>query len=168
MGHPPAAQRIECEDAMADPDTSPPAPEELFAEYHQLRSSADATAAAYDALAKRARAAKRAWSKLADAPRANQLRDLLNYIAQSKPVEPAALLTPEALLREVASLRKAARSARAGALKGRVLGLWRRLQDTRGQLERDPDHDSDHDELVDGQEQLFDLAQQLGVDLHSD
>jgi hypothetical protein len=45
---------------MAEPDALPEAPEPLFAEYHRLRSSVDATAAAYDALAKRTRAAMRA------------------------------------------------------------------------------------------------------------
>jgi ATPase subunit of ABC transporter with duplicated ATPase domains len=153
---------------MAKPDAPPPTPEQLFAEYHALRADRAATREAYDALAKKTRAAKASWTKVGDQARRQQLADLQSYITRFKPVEASRLLTRESLEREVASLRAAFKTRRGVDLQGAVRALWRRLEDTRGQLSTNPDYDEDHDDFVDSEGELMDLAQELGIHLATD
>jgi hypothetical protein len=153
---------------MAKPPAPPPAPEQLFAEYHALRADPAATREAFEALAKKARAAKAAWTKLGDQARRQQVADLQNYITRFKPVEASRLLTRESLEREVASLGAALKTRRAQDLREAVRALWRKLEDTRGQLSVDPNYDDDHDDFIDAEAELMDLAHELGIDLGTD
>jgi hypothetical protein len=146
----------------------PSTPEQLFAEYHALRADPTATRAAYDALSKKTRAAKAAMKKIGDPARMQQMSDLQNYIAQFQPVDAASVLTPEWFAREVQALVASPKTDRHADLEGAVRALWRRLEETRGMLERDPDHDSDHDAFTDHEGALTDLAHALGVDLSTD
>jgi hypothetical protein len=150
--------------AMTNPPPTPVAPERLFDEYHALRADPAATRAAYDALSKKVRAAKAAWAKLGEDARVRQCTDVQMYLRQFRP--PAAeLLTASTLAHEVAALRKRSKTTPSTKLRAAVQKLLRRLNETRSVLEREPDHDSDHDAFVTAEEELMDLAREFGVDL---
>ena len=141
---------------------APETPRLLFDLYNELRASGGIRAQ-YDALAKRVRAAKAAWTKLGDRVQRQQLADLQNYIAQFKPREESTLLTPESLERELGLVRRQKQPEAA------LRALQKRLEDTRAQrTAADPNHDCDHDDLTDGEAALADLAFQLGIDLSGD
>jgi len=142
---------------MTKAEISPASPEELFAEYRALRAEPAATREQYDALANKTRAAKAAWKKRGDTTRSQQLADLQNYIAQFKPAD-AELLTRESCEHALAALR-------TGATAAAVRALWQRLMETRAQRSRDPRYDEDHDDLVDCEGALGDLASELGISL---
>ncbi|MCB9618963.1 MAG: hypothetical protein H6721_16385 [Sandaracinus sp.] len=147
--------------------TEPPAPETLFAEYRALAARADATLADWQALQKRVRAAKAAWTKRGDSVRRQQLTDLQGYVTRTKPAEPRAL-TPATLAREVSELRAAMRSGRAQEAAATVRRLWQQLAATRSRRLEEPAYDDDHDELLDGESALVDIAEELGVLLDAD
>jgi hypothetical protein len=141
-----------------------PDPEQLFAEYHALRSDPAASREQYEDLAERARAAKAAWKKAGGATEVQRVADLQNYLLQFKPREAADLLTPDQLASHLDSL--SAKTPAPEETKRAVVALWRRLQETRAHLsQNNPSHDADHDELTDCEERLFDLASALGLDL---
>lgn len=150
---------------MAKSSAPPPSPESLFAAFHALKADPDASAAQYDALSKRARAAKAAYKKAGDVVRMQQCSDVQGYLARSKP-SAAEPLTAAALGAQLSAIR-AMQDAQDQARAARALA--RRICETRDRWARDGGaygaYDEDHDELVDGEGALTELALELGVEL---
>lgn len=151
---------------MTEPP-EPPSPETLFAEYRALAAREDATLADWQALQKRVRSAKAAWTKRGDSVKRQQLTDLQGYVTRTKPVEPREL-TPATLAREVSELRATMRRGRTGEAVATVRRLWRGLEAMRARRLENPAYDDDHDELLDAENALVDAAEELGVPLDPD
>lgn len=138
--------------------SEPELPEDLFAAYRALKES-DAPREAWDALSKRTRAAKAAWTQRGDTTRRQQLTDLAGYLSRARPTT-SEVLTAATLAAAVDALR-----TRRGDVSATVRALLRRIEATRNARRDEPGYDEDHDELVDGEERLGDLARERGIDL---
>lgn len=147
---------------------TPSSVDQLFAEYHALRAAPRASRDAYEGLGKRVRAAKAAATKLGHLTEVQQLSDLQMYIRQFKPRLPSLHLAPQQLVRELASLRSKAGTMKVQELHSALRALRRRLDETRASLESNPEYDGDHDDFINGEQELVDLATECGVDIAGD
>ena len=137
---------------------------DLWAEYRKARDE-NASAETFEALQKRVRGLRARAKKAGLLAITQQLGDLGEYIKRYRPRTVAARASAEELERETAALRAAFKALGAApasnALRALLAGALKMEKSIENAREQDPDADSDHDEYVTVEEQLWDLKSDL-------